>query len=363
MSGIGHRFTALTNKWRSVQDALPARAFSGTPQGAISLADGRGFVAGGEDFDTMFFDSCFFYDITTGLFTPTGNYLAPRASPIVQLNDNDIVAVGGTIAGYNTTPTCERFNLRTNAWTATGALAHTRDRHRVVKLQSGKLFTTGGNNSSGVSLDTSELYDPTLGTWSATGSLAGGSRTDFIIQMLLDGKVLIAGGGRTGGGPPTVLGTAEIYDPGTGLCTATAHNLNVARRGAAAILLNDGRVLIISGDDGVNSLVSCEIYDPASQTFTLTGNLNVGHSLVAFAFKLHDGDIVIAGGVSNMGTSEAIDVTEVFSLNTHTWRVVSPLNTKRYFTSGFLTAHGDPVMVGGVTEGFLPTQKNELRVS
>lgn len=362
MSRIGHHFTSLTNKWRYVQDTLPARAFSTGTQCAIALADGRGFVAGGEDFDTLFFDSCFFYDISTGLFTATGNYLTPRESPIVQLNNGDIVAVGGTIASYNSTTTCERFNLGTNTWAATGALTHLRDRHRIVKLQNGKIFTTGGTNSAGVSTDTSELYDPTPGTWSATGSLTTGSRTDFVMQMLLDGTVLIAGGARTGGGPPVTLDTAEIYDPGTGLCAATAHNMNVVRQNAAAILLNDGRVLIIGGDDGNDALLSCEIYDPALQTFTFTGALNVGHTL-AFAYKLHNGDVVVAGGVSDTGTSEAVNVTELFSINTHTWRVVAPLNTKRYFTAGFLTAHGDPVIIGGVTEGFVPTEKNELRTS
>lgn len=362
MSRVGHHFTSLTNKWRFVGDTLPARCFSGTNQAAIALADGRGFMAGGEDFDTLFFNSCFFYDIATGLFTATGNYITERESPIVQLNNGNILAVAGTIVSYQSTNTCELFDLGTHIWGATGALTQARDRHSIAKLLDGKVFTTGGADSGGVAQASSQVYDPGLGTWADTGAL-NTSRSDYGMRRLVDGRVLIVGGFRHIVGPPnTVLDTAEIWDPGTGLCTLTTHNLNVARQLAVTTLLDDGRVLIAGGNDLNSPLASCEIFDPTTQTFTLTGALNVARSL-GMLYRLPSGDIVYAGGAADFGNPDPVlNSTEIFSQKTLTWRLGQPLNTKRYFTCGFLTARGDAVIVGGVGEDFLPIQTNELRV-
>ena len=46
------------------------------------------------------------------------------------------------------------------------------------------------------------------GTWAATGSMAF-ARANFTATLMLNGKVLVAGGGNLSGG----LSSAEIYDP------------------------------------------------------------------------------------------------------------------------------------------------------
>jgi hypothetical protein len=59
----------------------------------------------------------------------------------------------------------------------------------------------GGEETNG---PTTELYDPANGTWSATASMVavGGDTA----TLLPDGKVLVTNG----------VGTAELYDPGSG---------------------------------------------------------------------------------------------------------------------------------------------------
>jgi len=50
--------------------------------------------------------------------------------------------------------------------------------------------------------------------------------------------------------------------------------MHVARCGHSAVLLNDGRVLVAGGASGADVWSSMEIYDPATQRWSLAGNLN-----------------------------------------------------------------------------------------
>ena len=105
------------------------------------------------------------------------------------------------------------------------------------------------------------------GTFTATGNMIT-TRTGHTATLLLNGKVLIAGGGTS---------SAELFDPTIGSFTPTGDTVT-SRREHTATLLPDGRVLIVGGFTGdirSNSLTaSAEIYDPASGTFTALGDVS-----------------------------------------------------------------------------------------
>ena len=87
--------------------------------------------------------------------------------------------------------------------------------------------------------------------------------------------VLIAGGFDS---TFNASASAELYDPASGTWTATG-NLNNARVYHTATLLPNGMVLVAGGHDGPSFtpsdiLSSAELYDPASGTWTVTGSLN-----------------------------------------------------------------------------------------
>jgi hypothetical protein len=61
--------------------------------------------------------------------------------------------------------------------------------------------------------------------------------------LLLDGRVLVAGGGSNGT-------SAELYDPATGTWSPTG-SMSVGRAGFTATRLADGRVLVAGGLCGI----------------------------------------------------------------------------------------------------------------
>jgi N-acetylneuraminic acid mutarotase len=151
-------------------------------------------------------------------------------------------------------------------------MATGRTTQTATLLSNGKVLATGGHISASGSTATCELYDPAVATWTATGPMAT-PRGNHTATLLLDGKVLVVGGFNRNTG--SAVFTAELYDPATGMWTATG-SLAVARNFHTATLLLDGRVLVAGGaPDNLQftSLSSAEVYDPASGVWTATGSM------------------------------------------------------------------------------------------
>src|SRR6266404_3642414 len=95
-------------------------------------------------------------------------------------------------------------------------------------------------------------------SWSYTGNLISANDAGTM-TLLPNGKVLMMGR------------SAELYDPASGTWSSTG-NLTTAGGGTATLLPN-GKVLVAGGY--LNSLLnSAELYDPATGTWSITGNLN-----------------------------------------------------------------------------------------
>jgi len=84
-------------------------------------------------------------------------------------------------------------------------------------------------------------------------------------MLLNTGAVLVAGGADEKG----YLSSAELYNPTTQTFTVTG-GLKVARLGHKLALLKDGMVLVVGGQGEGGALASAELYDPAAGTFALT---------------------------------------------------------------------------------------------
>src|SRR4029077_11301612 len=100
------------------------------------------------------------------------------------------------------------------------------------------------------------------GSFGPTGSM-GTARYAAAAAPLSDGRVLVAGGFYDDGLGDHYLASAEIFNPATNsFSSAGIGAMSVARHGAVAAPLSDGRVLIAGGDynDGTDhSLASAEV--------------------------------------------------------------------------------------------------------
>ncbi len=167
---------------------------------------------------------------------------------------------------------------------ATGSMTVARDGHTATRLLDGRVLIAGGGPAS------AELYDPKNQTFTVTGSmtLAQDARSATLLANSIlpnYGKVLVAGGGDL---------IAELYDPKSGTFTATGSTLAL-HLGQTATLLQNGEVLIAGGETA-----KAELFNPSTGAFTATGSMTVsrsGHT----ATRLPDGHVLIAGGVQDFG--------------------------------------------------------------
>lgn len=244
-------------------------------------------------------------------------------------------------------PTCGKnhyiLDYGTTPSVATGNLNVARTLHSATLLPDGRVLVAGGYGPS--RLDSAELYDPVTGQWSATGSLMK-PRVMHTATLLPNGKVLVVGGDTSPVPPDFGRGnTAELYDPATETWTLTG-SLGTTRSWHTATLLQDGRVLVAGGFNSDN-VKTAELYDPATESWAPTGDLNVaryGHT----ATLLQDGSVLIAKGSNDGDLAFTLWSAERYDPASRAWSLIDDPN---YYSSVFHTAtllsNGEVLFTGG----------------
>ena len=238
-------------------------------------------------------------------------------------------------------------------WEFTGSLNIARYYHTATLLSDGRVLVAGGAGPRPQTfpypaLVSAELYDPATGNWTFTGHLNAG-RLLHTATLLLNGKVLVAGGWPEDVPHSGILSSAELYDPATGNWTRTI-GMNVARAAHTATLLFDGRVLVV-GAPSRGSPNSAELYNPATETWSFTGSTTTPRYGYHTATLLPNGEVLVAAGYDAIGHISAN--AELYDPATGTWTATGSLVTARQDHTATLLANGKVLVAGGTNNGVL----------
>ena len=265
---------------------------SGTPTAAgifpisVMVQDAAGQSSAPQDFNIQIFAHG---------FQATSSMASSRfAHTATLLNTGKVL-----IAGWGNA-TAELFDPATGIFAPTGSMLSARVSHTATLLNTGKVLLTGGIQGAPPNttvLAESELYDPGAGTFSQTLSSLATAREWHTASLLPDGKVLVTGGLNSAG---NAIAAVELFDPSSQGFTPAKGNMETARAFHTSTALKDGTVLVTGGDDGTAPLGTAEVYDPTTGVFSPTGSMGTARQSHT-ATLLSDGKVLVIGGANGIG--------------------------------------------------------------
>nr|WP_052518402.1 kelch repeat-containing protein [Archangium violaceum] len=340
------------------------------PSGKV-LAAGGGYGGPGGPYA-----SCEVYDPVSGTWSGTGSMAAVRYNPVtLLLPTGKVLVTGGDSTVSNST--AELYDPVTGTWSTTGALPGPRRMHSLTLLRNGKVLMAGGYNSTAsTGHNEASLYDPATGTWTPTASMPS-NQYGHTATLLPSGEVLVVGGyvnDSASSGPvmlynpdtgtwrqpgrlpylPSHTATllpsgkvllvsdlsSRVYDPATGLSSSTYPRM--ARSLHTATLLPSGKVLVVGGVGGSATGTASELYDPATNGWTLASTLPIGFANHV-AVMLPTGKVLLTAG----GGKESL----LYDPGESTWGASPSPATKRLDAKGVLLPNGKVLLPGGYSAG------------
>jgi hypothetical protein len=285
-------------------------------------------------------------------FTATENMNTPRQrAAAARLSDGRVLVAGGIVDPTGAVTSTETYNPISGRWTPTGLLTHEHHGHAartlVVPRPGVRAVLVGGDAADTDTLV--ERWDGATGEWTAATYPPYLRRASA--AWLGDAGELVVLCGAT----PTENARLVAIDLETSELTELASPM-LNRDRPQTCRLADGRVLVVGGirfDGGVErGGRECEVFDPAMEAWSLTGDLVVVHDhpdrVAETLVALPGGDALM---VSGPGESAAFtDAVERWSTATGHWTVVAPLPIARDGHTTTILADGTVLVAGGLDD-------------
>lgn len=249
------------------------------------------------------------YDPTTNSWTPVATDVSRAYHTATLLPNGKVLIIGG----YNDAESAMRdvyvFDPITSTLAPGAKLTTGRFNHSAMLLPSGKvLVTAGADDDPSVR---AERYDPSSNMWE---TMSGSSLydADGTSTLLTNGKVLTVMGARRST-------SCSLYDPET-LVVIGAGCIDIAAANAtgsssAAIVLGNGKLLLVGGSStsgltsvrfGVSDAAS--LFDPTTNTWSSAGAMPQGGRIRPTLVVLHDGSVLAIGGQDAISISPAVSL-------------------------------------------------------
>jgi N-acetylneuraminic acid mutarotase len=327
-------YTPSTNSWAA---GPPLQISDRKEHVTIALSDRLIVVAGRDDGNNPL-GSTEVYTYATGLWTAGGNLTTIREEPaVIKLAGDQVIIIGGSPSG--STAKVEIYDAATNTWTTKTDLNVGRRNMAAILLSDGRVLIAAGTASNGAILKSLEIYSPLANTWTTVSEeLAVGRITGHLLFDV--GGVIHVIFGTDGGSVEKYNVAANTWDHGL-------INPRVVRILGANVKLADGRVMAIAGFDGSSFLNSVDIYHPATNSWQTAASASQAR-LGARAVLLKDGRVLLVGGLDINSGGALIGPTEIYDAVTDTWSVGPTLNVPAVDLEAVVLKDGRIMVYGGV---------------
>ena len=354
------------------------------------------------------------WHIGTGAFTPAPSTSMLFCSGHAFLPDGRLMVTGGHISDEHGLPDANIFDPVSGSWTSVAPMSRGRWYPTSTTLEDGQLLTLAGRDETSAEVEIPEVWtgsawrplagasqplpyyprafvapnglvfyagelqqsaylDPRgAGHWTTVSDSNYGWRDYGSAVMYRPGQVLILGGSDPPDGAPTR--TAEVIEltepaPAWRFTQPMIH----ARRQFNATLLPDGSVLATGGtsaagfSDPAGAVRAAEVWDPATEAWTLLASNQVTRVYHSTTLLLPDGRVLHTGSGDGPGLPRELNA-EIFS-PPYLFRGARPSidsvpETVAYGQKFFLATPDAPrvvratlVRLGSVTHGFDQNQR------
>lgn len=240
--------------------------------------------------------------------------------------------------------------LAWNTGTTSGPIALARP--AVAVGQDGNIYVFGGTTGDDTDYNTTFIYQPSTNSWSLGANMPV-AREGARAVTLPDGRIAVLGGGTQCAynelcSNGTVYNRVDVYTPGTESWSTLAPMQSPRYRFAA--VLYQGQIYAIGGSDGTQAVSSVEAYDPISDTWTSMTSLPVPEVAPAAAVDNND-QIDVFGGFDGVATI----YNNLFIYNGSGWNDGATLPQATEDAGATVGSDGQVYLVGGFDASWLTT--------